>query len=87
MPPFELLRKDKKDVVKRLLVKAAITKNKEIETFISIILTFKNEHNAAVEYKPAGHLVEQYLRSVKHIPGYEHLAEHLAGAVRDMWLT
>lgn len=87
MPPFELLRRDKKDNVKRLLVKAAITKNKEIKDFLGTLLTFKNDHNAEVEYKPAGHLIEQYIDSVKHIQGCEHLAEHLSGTVKDMWIT
>jgi len=87
MPQFELLRKDKKDVVKRLLVKTAITKNKEIDAFIESILKFKNDHNAEVEYKPAGHLIEAYITSIKHIHGYENLAEHLSGEVKDMWIT
>jgi hypothetical protein len=87
MPEFELLRKDKKDVVKSLMAKTAITKNKEIDTFIETILNFKNDHNSDAEYKPAGHLIDQYIQSIKHIHGYENLAEHLSGDVKDMWIT
>ena len=87
MPPFELLRRDKKDCIKRLLVKAAITKCKEIESFIQTLLSFKNDHRAEAAYKPAGHLIELFIESIKHIHGYEHLAEHLSGAVKDMWIT
>ena len=87
MPAFELLRKDKQDVVKRLMVKAATTKLKEIDTFIESLLKFKQDHDVEAKYLPAGHLIEQFILSVVHIHGYENLQEHLSDELKGVRVT
>lgn len=51
MPPFVLIDKDKPDLVKKLMVKAAIVKPKEIRTFEVNLFGFYEREKVCINNK------------------------------------